>query len=124
MNVALWIVAGLLAAMFLMAGMMKVGQPYGKLKESQPWVEDFSPGIVKEIGVLEMLAAVGLIVPPLLDIAPILAPIAASGLALTMVGAAVTHARRGGEDQNVMTNLVLLALLLFVAVGRFAIEPF
>lgn len=124
MNVALWIVAGLLAAMFLMAGMMKVAQPYEKLKVNQSWVEGFSPGIVKEIGVLEILAAIGLVVPPLVDIAPILAPIAASGLAMTMVGAAVTHTRRGGEGQQVMTNFVLLALLVFVAVGRFAIEPF
>lgn len=124
MNVALWIVAGLLAAVFLMAGMMKVAQPNEKLKESQAWVEDFSPGIVKEIGVLEMLAAVGLVLPPLVDVAPILAPIAASGLAVTMVGAAVTHARRGGEGQMIMGNLMLLALLVLVAVGRFAIEPF
>lgn len=124
MNVALWIVAGLLAAMFLMAGMMKVAQPYEKLKESQAWVEDFSPGIVKEIGVLEMLGAVGMVLPPLVDITPILAPIAASGLAVTMVAAAVTHARRGGEGQMIMGNLMLVALLVFVAVGRFAIEPF
>lgn len=124
MNVALWIVAGLLAAMFLMAGMMKVAQPYEKLKESMAWVEDFSPGIIKEIGVLEILAAVGLVVPPLVDVAPILTPIAASGLALNMIAAAVTHARRGGEGQMIMTNLVLLVLLAFVAVGRFAIEPF
>jgi uncharacterized membrane protein YphA (DoxX/SURF4 family) len=124
MNVALWIVAGLLAAMFLMAGMMKVSQPYEKLKASMPWTEDFSPGVIKEIGVLEVLAAIGLVVPPLVDIAPILAPVAASGLALTMVGAAVTHARRGGEGQQIMTNLVLLALLVFVAIGRFSIEPF
>ena len=124
MNVVLWIVAGLLAAIFFMAGMMKVAQPYEKLKKSQAWVEDFSPGIVKEIGVLEVLAAIGLIVPPLVDVVPILAPIAASGLAVTMVGAAIIHARRGGEGQNIMTNVVLLALLLFVAVGRFAIEPF
>jgi uncharacterized membrane protein YphA (DoxX/SURF4 family) len=124
MNVALWIVAGLLAAMFLMAGMMKVAQPYEKLKEGMAWVEDFSPGIVKEIGMVEMLAAIGLVVPPLVDVAPILSPIAATGLALTMVGAVVTHVRRGGEGRMIMTNLVLLVLLVFVAVGRFAIEPY
>ena len=124
MNVALWIVAGLLAAAFLMAGMMKAFQPYEKLKEGMAWVEDFSPGIIKELGVLEILAAVGLVVPPLVDIAPILTPVAASGLAVTMVGAAVTHARRGGEGQNIMVNLVLLVLLVFLAIGRFWIEPF
>ena len=124
MNVALWIVAGLLAAGFFMAGMMKVGQPYEELKHRMSWAEDFSPGAIKLIGALEILAAVGLIVPPLVDIAPILAPVAASGLAVTMVGAAATHVRRGGEGQMVMTNLMMLALALFVAIGRFVIEPF
>ena len=95
-----------------------------KLKEGMAWVEDFSPGIIKELGILEILAAIGLVVPPLVDIAPILTPIAASGLAVTMVGAAVTHTRRTGEGKNVMVNLVLLAMLVFVAVGRFSIEPF
>ena len=107
-----------------MAGMMKVGQPYEKLTERMAWAEGFSAGTVKLIGGLEVLAAIGLIVPPLVDIAPVLAPVAASGLALTMVSAAATHLRRGGEGQMVMTNLILLVLAVFVAVGRFAIEPF
>ena len=124
MNVALWIVAGLLAAGFVMAGAMKVAQPYEELKDAMAWVEDFSPGVVKEIGVLELLAAVGLVVPPLVGIAPILTPIAASGLAATQLGAAITHARRGGEGQMIRTNVVLLAMAVFVAVGRFAVEPF
>ena len=124
MNTLLWILAGLFAVMFLMAGVMKVMQPYDTLKESMAWVEDFSPSFVKGIGVLEALAAVGLVAPPLVDIAPILAPIAATGLAITMIGAALTHIRRSGEGRMVVTNLVLLAGLAFVAVGRFSIEPF
>jgi uncharacterized membrane protein YphA (DoxX/SURF4 family) len=87
-------------------------------------VGDFSPGTVKAIGVAEVLAAVGLVVPPLVSVAPILAPIAATGLGVTMIGAAFTHLRRGGEGQMLMMNLVLLVGLTFVAVGRFFTEPF
>jgi len=124
MNVALWIVAGLLAAVFLMAGMMKAIRPYEEVRESMDWVGDFSPGTIKLIGLVEVLGAIGLVLPPLLDIAPVLAPLAAVGLAVTMLGAAVTHARRGGEVQMLAGNLVLLAMAVVVAAGRFAIEPF
>lgn len=118
MNVALWIVAGILAAVFLAAGLMKATQPKEKLLANQPWVEDFAPGTIRLIGVLEILGAVGLILPAALDIAPILTPIAATGLAITMVGAAIVHIRRK-EWQNVVVNVVLFALLAFVAIERF-----
>ena len=119
MDVALWIVAGVLAAVFLAAGAMKLSQPRQKLADSgMPWVEDFSDGAVKAIGALEVLAAVGLILPAALDIVPVLVPIAATGLVLLMVGAAITHARRR-EPQGIAVNLVLLALAAFVAWGRF-----
>ncbi|CAN5800259.1 DoxX family protein [soil metagenome] len=124
MNVALWIVAALLAFAFAAAGAMKVAQPKAKLKESgQGWVDDFSAGRVKTIGALELAAAIGLILPPLLDIAPVLAPLAATGLVLLMVGAAITHFRRR-EPPNIAVNVVLGALALFVAWGRFGPQPF
>lgn len=119
MNITLWIVAGVLAAAFGAAGLMKATQPKEKLIESgQGWTEDFSPQAVKAIGALEALGALGLILPPLVDIAPVLAPIAAVGLALTMVGAALTHLRRQ-ESQMVVANAILFALAVFVAWGRF-----
>ncbi len=119
MNVTLWIIAGVLAAAFAAAGLMKIGQPKAKLAESgMGWTEDFSDGQVKGIGALEVLGAIGLILPAALDIAPILTPIAAAGLALLMVGAAVTHVRRG-ENNMVPINLVLGGLAAFVAVMRF-----
>ncbi len=119
MDVILWVVAGVLAAAFLAAGLMKVTQPRKKLRDSgMPWVEDFSDGAVKGIGALEVLGAIGLILPAALDILPVLVPIAATGLALVMVGAAFTHARRR-EPQAIAVNLVLLALAAFVAWGRF-----
>jgi uncharacterized membrane protein YphA (DoxX/SURF4 family) len=118
-NVVLWIVAGLLAVAFLAAGLMKLTQPKKKLADSgMGWTEDFSDGAVKGIGALEVLGAAGLILPAALDIVPVLVPIAATGLALLMLGAAVTHARRK-ESTNIVVNVVLLALAAFVAWGRF-----
>lgn len=118
MNIALWIIAGLLAVAFLGAGVMKAIQPREKLAEQMGWVNDFSPGTVKLIGILEILAAVGLILPAALGIAPIFVPLAAAGLVLMMIGAAITHARRH-ESQMVVPNLVLLVLAAVVAWGRF-----
>ena len=124
MNVVLWIIAGLLAAAFLAAGLMKVAQPKEKIVASgMGWAEAFSPGMVKLIGVLEIAAAVGLILPALLDIAPVLVPLAALGLVLLMLGAIVTHARRG-ETQMAVVNVVLLVLAAVVAWGRFGPESF
>jgi hypothetical protein len=77
-----------------------------------------SSAAVKGIGALEVLGALGLILPAALDIVPVLVPVAATGLALVMLGAAVTHARRN-ENQMIVVNVVLLALAVFVAWGRF-----
>ncbi|WP_248964722.1 DoxX family protein [Sphaerisporangium perillae] len=119
MNIVLWIVAALLALAFLAAGLMKISQPKEKLAASgMAWAEDFSPGVVKAIGALEILGALGLILPAVLDIAPVLVPLAALGLALVMVGATVTHARRK-EYPVIVVNLVLLVLFAVVAWGRF-----
>ncbi|MGP4047729.1 DoxX family protein [Streptomyces sp. 2A115] len=125
MNVALWAVAALLALVFLGAGAAKLAQPKEKLiaSPSMGWAEDFPPAMIKAIGILEVLAALGLILPAAVDIAPDLVPLAASGLALTMFGAAMTHSRRG-EAQSVVVNVVLLALTVFVAWGRFGPHAF
>ncbi|GAA1358352.1 DoxX family protein [Streptomyces beijiangensis] len=120
MNLALWILAGLLAALFLAAGATKLLQPKAKVVEtSGEWAESYSPGAIKGIGLVEVLGALGLILPAALDIAPVLVPLAATGLALTMVGAAVTHGRRTGEGQHVAFNVVLVLLAAVVAWGRF-----
>lgn len=119
MNVALWIVAGLLAAIFTMAGLMKVMQPKEKLAESMGWVEHYEPRTIKLIGVLEVLGAIGLIVPALTGIVPMLTPVAAIGIGLVMVGAMARHLSRGNETQMVAMNMVFLLMALFVAWGRF-----
>ncbi|GAA2787403.1 DoxX family protein [Saccharopolyspora taberi] len=125
MNIVLWILAGLLAAVFLAAGGMKLAQPKEKLAASpnMAWAEDFSPAMLKVIGAVEVLTAVGLILPAALDIVPALVPLAAAGLVLLMVGAAITHARRD-ESRSIATNLVLAVLAAVVAWGRFGPYPF
>jgi uncharacterized membrane protein YphA (DoxX/SURF4 family) len=118
-NVVLWIIAGVLAAAFLAAGLMKLGQPKKKLADSgMGWVEDFGPGTVRTIGALEVLAAIGLILPAALDIAPVLVPVSALALVVLMLGAAITHTRRR-EPQLIVINAVLLVLAAVVAWGRF-----
>lgn len=123
MNVFLWVLQGILAAAFLMAGAMKVTQPRDKLQQQQDWVSDFSDGAVRVIGSLEILAAIALIVPPLVRAAPVLTPIAAVGLGGLMIGAAVTHRRRN-EPQMMVVNVLLLILAGVVAWGRFGAEAF
>jgi hypothetical protein len=79
--------------------------------------------MLKKIGALEVLAAIGLILPAALDVAPLIVPLAAVGLGLLMVGAVVTHARRG-ETSTMVINLVLLAVAAVVAWGRFGPHSF
>ena len=116
MNVFLWIVQAVLAAMFAMAGLMKSTQPKEKLAPRLPWVEDFSAATVRFIGVVELLGAIGLILPAATGIAPILTPVAATGLALIMVLAAATHIRRK-EPSGVAFNAVLFALAVVRRLG-------
>ncbi len=124
MNIALWTIAALLAVAFLASGALKLIQPKEKLAASGfGFVEDFSAGAVKAIGAVEILAAVGLILPAALDIAPVLVPLAAVGLVLLMAGAIITHLRRH-EAQAIVAPLALLALAVLVAWGRFGSQSF
>ena len=121
MNLALWIVAGLLAVVYLISGGGKLIMPKEKIAALTPsarWVEDFSAGSVKAIGALEVLAAVGLVLPAAIDIAPVLVPLAALGLVLIMGGAVITRLRRH-EPKAMVADLAYLALAGFVAWGRF-----
>lgn len=125
MNLALWIIAGLLAAVFLIAGANKLFIPQEKLAKAPGggWVLDFSPGFVKTLGAVEILGAAGLILPAALGIAPILVPLAAVGLATIMTGAAIVTSRRH-EPKHALLNLTYLALIAFVAIARFGPESF
>lgn len=123
MNVFLWVVAGLLAVVFLFAGLTKLIKPKEELRDQMAWVEDFSPRVIKLIAALEVIAAVGLVVPPLVGVVPVLAPLAALGLVLLMAGAIATHSRRK-ETPMIAVNLVLLVLAAIVVWGRFGPEQF
>lgn len=124
MNITLWIIAGLLAVVFVFSGAMKLAQRKQKLVASgMGALEPFSPGAVKALGAFEVLAAVGLILPAALDIAPVLVPLAAVGVALVMVGAIITHLRRH-ETPGVVMTLTLLALAVLVSWGRFGPQSF
>ena len=123
MDTAVWIVAALLAALFLVTGLTKITQPRLKMAEGpMEWAADVTDGQFRTVGVLELLGAAGLILPAVLGIAPTLVPLAAVGLALTMVGAIVTHLRLG-ETDRLAVPIVVLALALFVAVERFGAYP-
>jgi|SRR4051794_40359818 hypothetical protein len=122
MNIALWVVAGLLTFAFLAAGLMKIAQPRPKLIASgMGYAEDFSDGAIKGIGTLEVVGALGLVLPALLDTATILVPLAAAGLFAVMVGAVVVHVRR---KEPFVAPLVLAVLAAFVAVFRFSTYAF
>jgi hypothetical protein len=125
MNLTLWIIAGLLAAVYLGAGLGKLIVPRETLARAPGggWVEDFSPRSIKAIGALEILGALGLILPAALDIAPVLMPLAALGLVMVMAGAVVVRIRRH-EPKPMVADLVYLTLAASVALGGFGTEGF
>jgi uncharacterized membrane protein len=118
MNTVIRIAQGILAAVFLAVGLMKLTHPREALKEKTPYVEDFTDGQIKAIGTVEVLGAIGVVLPAALKVALILTPISACGLALTMIVAAATLIRRG-EWSHVPLNVVIFALAVFVAIERF-----
>jgi|HubBroStandDraft_1064217.scaffolds.fasta_scaffold34802_3 DoxX-like protein len=117
MNIALWVVQGLLAAIFLLTGGMKALRSKAQLlaNKHMGWANDFSATQIKLIGWAEVLGALGLTLPWALSIAPILTPAAAGCLAIVMGGAALIHKRR---NEPFAPPLVLGILALGVAIGR------
>jgi hypothetical protein len=125
MNLSLWIVAGLLAAVLLVSTskMFVPREKMASMGHAAEWVLDFSPAALRTIGALELLAAAGLILPAVLDIAPILVPVTATCVALLFAGAVTMRLCRG-EKATIVPDLVYLALAVFLAWGRFGPEPF
>lgn len=124
MDPALWIATGLLAAVALVGGITKTFVPKEKLSRHKggEWTAHASAGFVKTLGILELLAAIGLILPAVLDIAVVMVPVTAVCWILLMVGAMITHGRLG-QPKLVMVNSVYLALAAFIAWGRLGPEP-
>ena len=119
MNTAITVIQVLLGIGFTVSGLVKLTIPYAKLAKLSVagWIIDFKPEHIRLIGVLEVCAAVGIIVPLFLHSLTMLTPLAAVGLALVMAGAMATHLRRV-EYWHMVVNLIYLGLALFVAYGR------
>ncbi|GGK92535.1 hypothetical protein Sme01_55020 [Sphaerisporangium melleum] len=119
MNLALWITAGLLAAVALVGGITKIFIPKEKLaaQHGGEWTQNATVAFVKTLGALELLAAAGLILPAALDIAPVMVPVTALCWILLMIGAMITHGRLG-QFKLVMVNSVYLLLAAFIAGGH------
>lgn len=121
MNVALWILQVLLGLAFLMAG-YNHGFRIEQARIQMAWMTAVPDNLLRFIGTSEILGALGLILPAVTGILPILTAWAAVGLVLIMVLAAIFHLQRG-EYPNIIINLILLALAAFVAYGRFVLVP-
>lgn len=100
-----------------MAGSSKVFKSIDELSQMLPWVTDVSSNLVRFIGVSELLGGLGLVLPSVLRIQPRLTPLAAYGLALVQIMAAIFHISRG-ETPMIAMNLLLVAIALFIAWGR------
>lgn len=116
MNIALWIVQGILAAGFIYSGWMKAFQ-HEKAKAAWPWAGEVPRGLVFFIGLAELIGALGLILPEATDAVPVLTPLAAIGLAAVVLLGAVFHAMRK-EYREIGVNAAFLALAVLVAIGR------
>jgi len=122
MNIALWIAQVLLAGMYVMAGSMKTFQPEKVQKDAQmTWAHDKQFGYIRFVGASELLGALGLILPILAGVFAWLTPLAAIGLSLIQALAIFTVHLPKKEYQVIPVNVVLLALSIFVAVGRWAL---
>lgn len=122
MNIALWIVQGLLAAMYLMAGQMKAFQP-AKVRENpqMTWAKNRSDGFIRFVGTSELLGALGLILPLVTGVLPWLTVLAAIGLTIIQVLAIFTEHLPKKEFNVIPVNIVLLALAVLVIIGRWTL---
>lgn len=123
MNVMLWILAYLLAAVFAASGVAKLLTAREQQIDRTPYVEDFPQSVIRGIGVLEILGAIGLVLPALLDVATLLVPMAGAGLEITMVFAALVHIRRGDGFAAALPSIVLATLAVLFAWTRFGPYP-
>ena len=121
MNTLIWIIQSLMAVLFTVHGIAMFNPP-PPVQESVVKKMGYSLRFLKLIGTLEVLGGLGLILPSWTQIAPVLSPLAALGLATIMTSAAVSHARQGEGKQTAATTVVAL-LVAFIAIGRFWLTP-
>lgn len=121
-HITLWVLQVALAGMFLMAGSSKLFNSIEELSKMLPWVMQVPAGLVRFIGLSELLGGVGLILPSALRIRPHLAVVAAYGLGLVQVLAAIFHITRG-ETEVLGFNAVLLLIAIIIGWGRSSKAP-
>jgi hypothetical protein len=121
-NAVLWLLQILLALVFLALGLLMLTRSRERLLRVAGWVEDFPEGVVRTIGVLELLAAVGLVLPGVLGRGGVLVPVAALALVVLLIGAITTHLLRGEQDE-VGVPVALLIAAAVVAAGRLSAWP-
>jgi len=124
LNIALWVAQILLALAFGVAGASKIFMPLAELALQMSFVADSPAILVRFIGIVEVAGALGMILPALTRILPILTPLAALGFAIIQVLAIGVHASYGELAQMLPVNLILLALSVFVFWGRWKKLPF
>lgn len=116
-----WVLQILLAVYFVVTGVIHLVVPEG-LPDVMGWMYDLSTPLHWIAGLAEIAGGLGLVLPAATRIAPRLTPLAATALTLVMLSAAVWHATRG-EAQSIVGNLVVAALLVFVAYVRTRVHP-
>lgn len=124
-NLLLWIGQILLGLAFLGVGYTHIlGFDQASMRPGMTWLAAVGRVRMRMIGILEILGAIGLILPAVTGVLPWLTPVAAAALTVLMVLAIVLHARRPGEGRNIILNVTLGAIAALVAYGRFVIAPF
>jgi uncharacterized membrane protein YphA (DoxX/SURF4 family) len=121
LNITLWVAQFLLASSLVWAGFMKLFQPE-KVAAMWPWAGQVSDALVKFTGIVDLLGAIGLILPAMLRIKPKLTPIAALGVVALMITASIFHIVRG-EASSIGANIVFGIIATFIAWGRFTKAP-
>lgn len=121
-NTSLWIAQVVLATMFILAGIMKATKPISELSVSMLWAAAIPENLVRFIGISELLGGIGLILPSLLRVKPLLTAFCAIGLATIMITAVFFHISRG-ETNAIGINIVLALVSALIAWGRMKKAP-
>lgn len=122
MSALLWVLQIVLALVFLPLGVLMIRRSRMQLVRVAPWVEDFPEQVVTTIGVLEVLGALGVVLPGVVGVWTVLVPVSATGLGILMIGAIVEHLTRREVDR-IAAPAALLVAATAVAIGRFGPWP-
>ena len=122
LHIVLWVLQVLLAGFFIMVGFMKLTTPIAAIGAQMPWVLEYSPFLIRFIGLSQVLGGIGLIIPAATRIKPFLTTWAAFGLSLIMILAALFHLSRG-EYSGIIMPLVIAAIAYFIGWARYKKVP-